>query len=65
MSLSMGMFFNLQHTHPGVDKSSQVPGEQVHSAMGSGVERGGDLKHGPLACYSDQYEHIIDPPASK
>ena len=26
MSLFMGMFFNLQHTHPGLDKSSQVPG---------------------------------------
>ena len=26
MSLFMGMFFNLQHTLPSVDKSSQVPG---------------------------------------
>ena len=28
----MGMFFNLQHTHPGIDKSSQVPGVIVEQA---------------------------------
>ena len=30
MSLFMDVFFNLQHTHPGVDKSSQVPGDVPH-----------------------------------
>ena len=32
MSLFIGVFFNLQHTHPGVDKSSQVPGLQLQYA---------------------------------
>ena len=31
----MGMFFNLQHTHPGVDKSSQVPGSFPPLSFGS------------------------------
>ena len=35
MSLSMGMFFNLKHTHPGVDKSSQVPGGCCPSERGN------------------------------
>ena len=35
MSLFMGVFFNLQHTHPGIDKSSQVPGQvsQVYGRL--------------------------------
>ena len=34
----MGMFFNLRHTLPGVDKSSQVPPPPLYGQGGRGGE---------------------------
>ena len=42
-SLFMGMFINLQHTHPGVDKSSQVTGP--HIAIHTSLTLRGDKQH--------------------